>query len=638
MKFLKSLTILSCIISATLSIPWKENIERIEKRLEEKELELEASNAENAMTKRKLKLNKNNKLDELLPDFDLIDEVLPEQLPGVMPGGRIDISQLPQLPSDVLSSISQPLDDMKGVVMMPKKQGKHEKNKGKGKIKKNPLEMLPLGKSPMNFLEHFGYLKKTTHGKHALKAMVKGIRKFQKMYHMTPSGVLDVDTVTAMLKSRCGMADAVPPLEDFMDEGESLVTAREKRDNHVNMAKRFQAKGYRWPIETKGILTYAIGNYSATSSMSQSLQRRAIVDGLTIWAKYSGLLFREASWGEKADINVMFTKGWHGDGEANKFDGPSGVLAHAFLPTSGEAHFDDAETWTDGTYSGINMMIVAAHEFGHAMGLSHSEVKGALMAPYYQGYEEDFDLRTDDISGIQALYGQPSNPTVYRTTPEVRTTPTTTTTRTTPPPPVSPAPNGCDIIFKAVTQTYDYRVNVFHGEWMWRISEYGLDEGFPMLIRDLYENPPRDISAAYFSWDTYYTYFFKGNTIWRYYGFYLMDTKTISAYTYPRFVRAAVETPDGLICLVQGEYCYIFDEDTMDVTGVTTHFNKVFPYTPTSFDSLLKLTGEDYLYFFFGTYYDKYSLYYKSLLAGYPRSKAGPWMGPACGGPSNSPR
>jgi len=82
-----------------------------------------------------------------------------------------------------------------------------------------------------------------------------------------------------------------------------------------------------------------------------------------------------------------------------------GVLAHAFYPKSGETHFDDEEQWVDRQSDGIDLMTVAAHELGHALGLGHSEVPGALMAPYYQGYDPNFSLPDDDRRAIQSLYG-----------------------------------------------------------------------------------------------------------------------------------------------------------------------------------------------------------------------------------------
>lgn len=98
------------------------------------------------------------------------------------------------------------------------------------------------------------------------------------------------------------------------------------------------------------------------------------------------------------------------------------MLAHAFFPPpngsgtiAGDIHFDDAEAWTLADRpvpSGqpIDLVTVAAHEIGHALGLDHSNVTCALMNPFYTGSHRY--LSQDDIDGIQSIYG---NRTVVRT-------------------------------------------------------------------------------------------------------------------------------------------------------------------------------------------------------------------------------
>jgi hypothetical protein len=114
-------------------------------------------------------------------------------------------------------------------------------------------------------------------------------------------------------------------------------------------AQDFVIDGRRWNDTD---LTYYFS--SGTANISGDQEQQAISDAFSFWAEVTLLTFTEVSSESQADIVFLWATGAHGD--QNPFDGNGdingNVLAHAFSPPptggslAGDAHFDDAETWT----------------------------------------------------------------------------------------------------------------------------------------------------------------------------------------------------------------------------------------------------------------------------------------------------
>ncbi|XP_014212247.1 matrix metalloproteinase-2-like [Copidosoma floridanum] len=271
------------------------------------------------------------------------------------------------------------------------------------------------------YLMNFGYLPKEDSEIGNLRTndqVTEALRSLQRYGGIPETGEVDEPTKELIRKKRCGMRD-------------------EPEDRHRGRVKRFVIHS-RW---TKYDLTWSL-KYPTPRGLQYYEARNEFNLALQLWEKHSNLTFRELPDSDDADIVISFHRGNHGDGYT--FDGRGSILAHAFFPGSGrggDAHFDEDEEWTVGNTdieSGTNLFSVAAHEFGHSLGLAHSSEKGSLMFPWYQGITRDYELPNDDKYGIQQLYGAPTKKLWdYNPRPPTTTTTTTTTrprTRPTPRP------------------------------------------------------------------------------------------------------------------------------------------------------------------------------------------------------------
>lgn len=225
-------------------------------------------------------------------------------------------------------------------------------------------------KQAIDYLKYYGYL--ADNNALTVQALLEAIKKFQELYGIFVDGVLNPKTIRAMTMPRCCLTD-LPAIEEA------------RRSN------------YKW---AKTELTYYISGYD--SDISRSDWDNSIRMAFNYWSEVTPLRFTKVASSDRANFILGV-----GTGRKNNFDGPSGTLAWFQLPPNSNYNgqlkgmFDSAESWN----RDVLLVNVACHEIGHGLGLEHSKVKTALMAPFYSRSVAR-PQPNDDISRIQALYGK----------------------------------------------------------------------------------------------------------------------------------------------------------------------------------------------------------------------------------------
>ncbi|XP_023273518.1 collagenase 3-like isoform X1 [Seriola lalandi dorsalis] len=401
-----------------------------------------------------------------------------------------------------------------------------------------------------------------------ISPMSKKVSEMQRFFGLQITGMLDADTMAMMKKPRCGVPDA--QTAHYSTFGNNL----------------------KWQ---KNSLTYRIENY--TPDMTKSEVDDSIEKALQVWAKVTPLRFTRIYRGI-ADIMISFGTRDHGD--YYPFDGPDGTLAHAFAPSSGiggDAHFDDDETFTHRSNAGYVLFMVAAHEFGHSLGLSHSDDAGALMYPVYSYRNPDtFVLPRDDVNGIQSLYGP--NPDKDPSVPE-------------PKPPKTP--DACDstMVLDAVT-TLRGEMLFFKDSFLWR-SYPQSNTPQQSLITNFWPSAPVNIDAAYESRVSDRILLFKDRKVWAFTGYNPVPgyPKPLTSLGLPSHVRkidaALYDTRSRKTLFFVGNSYFSYDEArrTMD-RGFPKRINQTFSELTNKVTAAFQYRGFTYIYS--GPYMYEYNL------------------------------
>ena len=251
------------------------------------------------------------------------------------------------------------------------------------------------------YFQYFGYINNTSNFTDDFDELLKSaLETYQKNFNLNVTGELDDFTVQQIVRPRCGVADIVNGTST-MNSGKSNTSTHFHTVSHYTL---FPGEP-RWP-QSKRDLTYTFDPDNNLSDEVKSVFARAF----DRWSTVTPLTFTMTTSAYSADIKIGFYTGDHGDGEP--FDGVLGTLAHAFSPPNGRFHLDNAENWVvagdvteDASNTAIDLESVAVHEIGHLLGLGHSSVVESIMYPSISSRTKKVELASDDVEGIQYLYG-----------------------------------------------------------------------------------------------------------------------------------------------------------------------------------------------------------------------------------------
>lgn len=175
----------------------------------------------------------------------------------------------------------------------------------------------------------------------------------------------------------------------------------------------YSLNGRKWFTSADARFYYNSSNGPACC-LSASAQQSQIVSGINAWsiASLGGSTTKSGakrdgtnviSWGKLGGNTLGVTHYISTDTSQSQVC--NGSLIYRF--TEVDVRFNNAFSWqnSSGCSGGFDLAGVSTHEFGHAVGLGHSNVRGATMYPSIGSCDfSAASLASDDRSGYSSIY------------------------------------------------------------------------------------------------------------------------------------------------------------------------------------------------------------------------------------------
>ncbi|XP_070539983.1 matrix metalloproteinase-21-like [Ptychodera flava] len=365
----------------------------------------------------------------------------------------------------------------------------------------------------------------------------------------------------------------------------------------------------------KKVIYYRLMSTQYTRDMTAYQQRHAIFTAFRIWDEVLPINFVESVEGDVMDVDTEVAFETRFSACTVKFKPMDEILSHAWV--TGPIHFNDYRQFAPMSslsgggfrddYGPYDLLSVAIHEVGHALGLSHISHRPSIMQNTYRHPQQEVDVELQwlDRKLAQSIYGEceVEFDTVFDW--------------------VRPGDDG------PIYNSYFFKEDYY---WMYENQHNRTRYGDPKYIRqEWYGIATSKLDAIVHVWSSLHNklYFFKGDKYWMYdsqndmsfdydeEGNYIKNGRDIalgfpalpdSNYpSIPSNINAAYfDKRDGHIYFFKGSQVYAFDTDSWGCCKTNVgpgRIGRTFQGLPSNIDAAYRSHYYQKVFFFKGKYY-----------------------------------